>query len=299
MLMKFAGGIPLERKKKAVITVSVIILTLVIVGLILFPIFKNRSTAHYLDQDLKDVDSIRLIAHCAEIGGKADSVAGFKESVRLGADGVIVDLCFKKDGTPVMNNDYSTAADAETVEALFKAMNEEKFNTATVFFKLVQLTDISELNRLAVDYNVIDRLFIIGIDSEHYGIIDTDDTIIPFLLDYKFSDSELSDVESGILKPPSIIEKYGAAGLIVEHSQLSAELIDSLTDYGIMVVTDEIDKDSDFCTALLNGARYVSVGNIEHSSSLMDTWTEKMQKRYQASVEKSIKALSKKSNENK
>lgn len=295
--MKFAGGILLESKKKAVITASVILLTLVIVGFILFPIIKNRSDSRFLNEDLKDVDSISLIAHCAEIDEKPDSVAGFKESVRLGADGVIIDLCFKKDGTPVMNNDYSSADNAEALEELFAAMNEEKFNDVTVFLRLVQLTDISELNRLAVDYNVIDRLFIIGIDSEHYGIIDTDDTIIPLLLDYDFSDSELTEAENGTLKLPSVLEEYGASGLIVAHSQLSAELIDALNDYGVLVMTDEISDNADFCNALLNGAHYVSVEDVEKSDTLLNKWIEKMQERYQASVEKSIKALSKESRE--
>ena len=124
-----------------------------------------------MKEDIKNVDNISLISRCSEIGGKKNSVAGVKESVRLGANAVIVDLCFRKDGTPVITDNYSNADSAETVEELFKAMSEDKFRKIGIYLNIVQLSDISKLNTLAVSYNMLDRLFLIGFDSERYDII--------------------------------------------------------------------------------------------------------------------------------
>lgn len=284
----------MKLKKKGLIAVSSIIVALTVASLILIPAIRNGYTGKYLKEDLKNIDNISLIAHCTEVDGVSNSVAGFKESVRLGANAVIVDLCFNKVGVPVMCENYTLAENSESVESLFKAMTNEKYNKIKVYLKIVQLSDISLLNSLAVKYNLIDRLFLIGIDKDHYGLIDTDDTIIPFLLNYKFSENELDSVKDGSFESPKIIEEYGATGLVINKSQITAELVDTLNDFGIIFIVDGIESKPELCKVLINNAVNAVVPDIAESKELLDTWAADMQSRYKASVEKSIKELSKK-----
>lgn len=289
----------MKAEKKGVAAVSAIIVILVVAVLILVPLLKHNSVSGYMKEELQNVDNVSLISRCSEVDGKKNSVAGVKESVRLGANAVIVDLCFRKDGTPVITESYSNADSSQTVEELFKAMNDEKYNKVVLYLNIVQLSDISKLNTLAVNYNMLDRLFLIGIDSDRYDLISSDDTIIPFLLDYTFESDELSALKAGKFKKPDILEEKGAAGLVLDRSQISPELVEMLNDYGIIFVTDGIENTSEMCKALLDGANNVIVTDIKKSKETLDKWTEKMQERYKASVDKSIKELSQKADNNK
>lgn len=281
-------------EKKGILVTSAVLIIAVVATIILIPLLKHNSASGYMKDDLKNVDNISLISHCTEIDGKKNSVAGVKESVRLGANAVIVDLCFRKDGTPVLTENYSNADSAETVDRLFQAMNDEKFKKTVIYLNIVQLSDISKLNTLAVDYNMLDRLFLTGIDSDRYDLIDSDDTIIPLLLDYRFSAQELSSIGDGSFKKPTILEEKGAVGIVADKSQISADLVEVLNDYGIIFVADGIENTAEMCEALINGTDNVIVPNIEKAKDVLNKWTEKMQERYQASVDKSIKELSKK-----
>lgn len=289
----------MKAEKKGVTAVSAIIVILVVAALILVPLLKHNSVSGYMKDELQNVDNVSLISRCSEVEGNKNSVAGVKESVRLGANAVIVDLCFRKDGTPVITESYSNADSAETVDELFKAMSEEKFKKIGIYLNIVQLSDISKLNTLAVNYNMLDRLFLIGIDSDRYDLISTDDTIVPFLLDYTFESDELSAAKDGSFRKPDILEKKGAAGLVLNRTQITPELVETLNDYGIIFVTDGIENTAEMCKTLLDGANNVIVTDIKKAKETLDEWTEEMQKRYKASVDKSIKELSKKADNNK
>lgn len=284
----------MKAEKKGVIAVSIIIIIVVAAALILIPLLSNNSVSGYMKEDIKNVDNVSLISRCSEIDGKKASVAGVKESVRLGANAVIADLCFRSDGTPVISETYAGADSAETVEEFFKAMNEDKFSKITIYLNIVQLSDISKLNTLAVDYNMLDRLFLIGIDSDRYELISSDDTIIPFLLDYTFSSQELSSIKDGSFKKPDILEEKGAVGLVLDASQISPELVEVLNDYGIIFVVENIESNAEMCQTILDGANNIIVNDIEKSKEILDKWIEQMQERFKASVDKSIKELSEK-----
>lgn len=283
----------MKAEKKGIVIASAVIAIAVVAAIILIPLLRRSSVSGYMKEDIKNVDNISLISRCNEIGGRKNSVAGVKESVRLGANAVIVDLCFRKDGTPVITENYSNADSAETVDELFKAMNEDKFKNIGIYLNIVQLSDISRLNTLAVSYNMLDRLFLIGIDSDRYDLISSDDTIIPLLLDYTFGSDELSAAKNGKFKKPDILEEKGAAGLVLSNSQITPELVEVLNDYGIIFLADEVDGTAEMCKAILNGTENIIVTDIKEARETLDKWTEKIQERYKASVDKSIKELSK------
>ncbi len=284
----------MKAEKKGIIAVSIIAVTVVAAVLILIPLFNSNSVSGYMKEDIKNIDNVSLISRCSEVDGKKNSVAGVKESVRLGADAVTVDLCFRSDGTPVMTENYASADSAETIEELFKSLSEDKFDKITIYLNIVQLSDISKLNTLAVDYNMLDRLFLIGIDSDRYELISSDDTIIPFLLDYAFSSEELASINDGSFKKPAVLEEKGAVGLVLDASQISSELVEILNDYGIIFVVDNIDGNDEMCRLILDGSDNIVVNDIKKSKEILEKWIEQMQERFKSSIDKSIKELSEK-----
>lgn len=286
----------MKTKKNGIIAASaVIVIIAVLLTVFSSPIFngiENLKASQFTSSDIKNVDNVSLLIHCPEIEGKPDSVAGFKEAIRSGADAVVVDLCFRQDGTPVMTDSYTKVKSAPLLEDLFKVLSEEKYSKTKLFLNIIQLSELTKLNKLASDYNIASRTTIIGIDKDHYGLITSDDSMIPFYLDYKLSSSELSDIKKGDFLIPDVIDKYGASGLVIDISQCSGDVTDALDGYGIPVVISGITNNSQLSAALLDNAQNVWVKDISKSRDFLDSWINEMQVRFESSVEKSLSELS-------
>lgn len=287
----------MKTKKKSVVSAALIIALCAVLLIVFLPdirqFFDKAGTYGYTEKDLQNVDNIVLLAHCAEISGSSNSVAGFKEAVRTGADAVAVDLCFRPDGTPVITDDYDSVDSAPLLEELFKAMNTEKYLDTKVFLNITQLSGLSVFNKLVLDYGLESRLLIFGIDEEHYELIKADDTIVPVYYNYKVTQENKNSMSDGTFEAPEIMEKYGAGGLVIDYSDCSEKVIDAFDELGIPVVVSGVNTNSRFCSALVSNAKTVYVSDVENSRQLLDDWIAAMQERYRSSVEKSLEDLSK------
>ncbi|MBQ8575518.1 MAG: hypothetical protein IJ447_05675 [Clostridia bacterium] len=283
----------MKSKKRGLLIACAVIVALAVTLAIASPFIKDGIgmliARRYIGQDLKNVDNIVLAADCAEVDGNRNSVAGVKEAVRLGADAVVVDLCFRADGTPVMTDRYEDNEAAQTVEELFREMNGEKYKDVKIYLNIVQLSTLTELNHIAVKYNMVGRTYLIGIDESHYSLVTSDSTIVPFLLKYKITQKDTQAIADGKFSAPECIAKYGAGGLEIDADDVSAEVVTALNDFGIPFIVSGIESTSDFCKVLLNGAGTVYVNDIESCAKVLDNWISAMQQRYSLSVEQSIK----------
>lgn len=273
----------MKNKKRSITVITVVAVVIAIALAVLSPFisdgFDRLAARRYIGQDIKNVDNIVLIGECPEVDGKAQSVAGVKEAVRLGADAVKVDLCFRSDGTPVITDRYENNAEADTVEELFNEMNGDKYKDVTVYLNIIQLSSLTELNRLAVKYDMVGRAYLIGIDESHYGLVTNDDTIVPFLLKYEFTKDDLQKIKDGKFSAPECIAKYGAGGLEIDLKFATEEIISTLNDFGIPFTVSGIESISDYCRVLLNGTSTVIVEDIESATQVLDSWIEAMQER--------------------
>lgn len=282
------------KSKKRIIACAVI-LAVSVIAVIIFPFIRNAADngviRKYTAQDLKNVDNVILLSDCIEVDGNTNSVAGVKEAVRLGAKAVTVDLCFRKDGTPVITDNYENSESATTVEELYTALNGEDYKDIRIYFNIVQLSGMTKLNSLTVRYNMVGRTYIIGIDESHYGIITSDSTIIPFLLKYQLTKEDKNAVADGTFSSPACIAQYGASGIEIDAKDATPEVIQTLNDFGIPFIVSGIDSVNSFCQTLLNGASTVYVADIKQSSDILDEWTVSMQERHSISVEQSLADL--------
>lgn len=287
----------MKNKKLGILIACALVVVLAVVAVISAPLIRNaseNSTARkYTSQNLRNVDNVVLLSHCAEIDGITNSVAGVKEAVRLGADAVVVDLCFRKDGTPVITDSYENSESAITVEELFIAMNSDGFKDITIYLNIVQLSEMSKLNSITIRHNMVGRTFIAGIDEAHYGMITSDSTIIPFLLKYEFTKEDNDAISDGSFSAPGYIAEYGASGLEISSKDATPEAISTLNDFGIPFIVSGVDSVESFCEPLLNGASTVYVNDIEKYSKLLTDWTISMQERHSSSVEQSLAELKK------
>ncbi len=273
----------MKNKKRGRFTACAVIAVVVIALSIASPFIKDGigmlRAKSYTDSDLKNVDNIELIAECVTVDGKKNSVAGVKDAVRLGADAVKVDLCFRPDGTPVMTDRYEDNETAEQVEELFNEINNEKYKNIRIYLNIVQLSTLTQLNRLAVKYEMVGRVYLIGIDESHYGLVTSDDTIVPFLLKHKITQEDRQAITDGKFSAPECIAKYGAGGLEIDAGDITEETVNALNDFGIPFIVSGIESVSDYCKVLLSGASAVVVEDIRTSTQVLDMWIEAMQDR--------------------
>lgn len=287
----------MKNKKLGILIACVLVVVIAIVTVVCAPLVRNASEngviRKYTSQNLRNVDNVVLLSHCAEIDGMTNSVAGVKEAVRLGADAVVVDLCFRNDGTPVITDNYENSESATTLEELFVAMNADGFKDIIIYLNIVQLSEMNKLNTITIKHNMVSRTFIAGIDKAHYGMITSDSTIIPFLLKYELTEEDNDAIADGSFSAPECIAEYGASGLEISAKDATSETINTLNDFGIPFIVSGIDSVENFCEPLLNGASTVYVNDIEKYSKLLDDWTISMQERHSISVEQSLAELKK------
>ncbi|MBR6531732.1 MAG: hypothetical protein IKT61_04460 [Clostridia bacterium] len=278
----------MKNKRRGVVIVCAVTAAAIILAVFspfLADISGKIAARKYMAQDIKNVDNIVLVGECPAIDGNSQSVAGVKEAVRLGADAVKVDLCFRTDGTPVITDSYENNAQADTVEELFIGMNDEKYKDVRIYLNIVQLSGLSELNRLAVKYNMVGRVYLIGIDESHYGLVTSDDTIVPFMLKYDFTAEDLQNISDGKFSAPGCISKYGARGLEIDSRYATEEIVSTLDDFGIPFIVSGTDSVRDYCNVLLNGAATVIVEDIETATQVLDNWIDAMRERSRTTVE--------------
>ncbi|MBO5421809.1 MAG: hypothetical protein J6A67_07690 [Clostridia bacterium] len=287
----------MKNKKLGILIACVLVVVIAVASVVTAPLIKtaseNSTVRKYTSQNLKNVDNVILLSHCIEIDGKTNSVAGVKEAVRLGAQAVAVDLCFRKDGTPVITDNYENVDSATTLEELYNSLSSDGFNEVQLYLNIVQLSEMSKLNALTVDHNMVGRTLITGIDEAHYGMITGDSTIIPFLLKHELNKDDKDAISDGSFSVPESIAQYGASGLEISANDASAEVVGALNDFGIPFIVSGIDSIESFCETLLNGASTVYVDDIEKYSGILDDWTVSMQERHSISVEQSLAELKK------
>lgn len=287
----------MKNKKLGILIACVLVVVIAVASVVTAPLIKsaseNSAVRKYTSQNLKNVDNVILLSHCIEIDGKTNSVAGVKEAVRLGAQAVAVDLCFRKDGTPVITDNYENVDSATTLEELYIALSSDSFNEVQLYLNIVQLAEMGKLNALTVDHNMVGRTLITGIDEAHYGMITGDNTIIPFLLKYELTKDDKDAISDGRFSVPECIAQYGASGLEISTKDASAEVICTLNDFGIPFIVSGIDSIESFCETLLNGASTVYVDDIEKYAGILDDWTVSMQERHSISIEQSLAELKK------
>lgn len=269
----------LKKKSKIIIAaVCAFVLAVAVAVPIAVNAFSQSKIEKYLNEDIKNAGGIRIIADSGETDELKNTVAGFKETVRRGADGVRVDLCFNTDGIPVCTDDYSAADSAVPLEDFFKAMKEDGFTEIKLYLNIIQLSKMTQLNRLATEYELLDRLYLVGIDKNHYGLITSDDTIVPFYLTYE-PENECDGKEAY-----ELTNEYGASGVVISSANASAESIDSLRDFSVPFCV-QTDSDEEFCSAALDGAEKIFVSDAQSARGILDRWIKAMQKRNASSVE--------------
>lgn len=285
------------KTKKIAVTIISVILVITAVILVVFSSqirngFADMSAKKYTNVEIVNSKNIFFVSKAINMNGKSNTVSGFKEAVRLGAKGVIADICFKNDGTPFMSDNYEKSDSSEDLEKLFKAFISDKFSSIKIYLNIVQLSELSKLNELVSKYDMQSRIALMGIDDEHYGLITSDQTIIPIYIDYKFSSKQISEMENGKFSIPDEIGRYGVTGLVIQCDDYNETICSTLNEYGIPVLVSDIENNKQLSEAIVGGGQYFVVNDIEQADKFFKKWISNVQISNRSQVDKSLNDLS-------
>ncbi len=274
----------MKTKKRSVIAVSVVCAVAVALAVIIPAAnsFRNsKLIEQYTQNNLELYSPLNVITDCAEIDGIAHSVAGIKEAVRLGADTVTVDLCFKADGTPVITDDYTDINESTLkAEEIFKLMCSENYEALNVNFRLRQLSSLSEFNRLIGEYGISKRVIISGIDSKRYSLISGEDTPVRVYFDFEPDGATEKSVET----VARLMNDYMLGGVVIKARDISRELVEALSQKGIPYIVTDVEKEVEMYLTMSYGAYAIETDSPQLLRDAHDSWKDITLKRLDASL---------------
>lgn len=254
----------MKSKKKIAIPVIAVILGVICILLCVYPrIINNLLIKEYQSQKLELYSQLNIVSDSFPVDGNPDSLSGFKEAVRLGADTVTMNLCFKNDGTPVICENYDLLTD-DTLKAeeIFKLMNEDNYIDTKVNFRIRQLGSLTVFNFLISEYDLSDRVILSGIDESRYSLLHGTDTPAGLYFDYNAND----DINACVEEVNTMIADYGIRGVIVDDAD--AQLVDAFCQKGISFIVSDVDDEIDMYRLMSYGAYYLETDNPDKMSEI-------------------------------
>lgn len=254
----------MKSKKKIAIPVIAVILGVICILLCVYPRIRNNLLIkEYQSQKLELYSQLNIVSDSFPVDGNPDSLSGFKEAVRLGADTVTMNLCFKNDGTPVICENYDLLTD-DTLKAeeIFKLMNEDNYIDTKVNFRIRQLGSLTVFNSLISEYDLSDRVILSGIDESRYSLIHGTDTPADLYFDYNAND----DINACVEEVNTMIADYGIRGVIVDDAD--AQLVDAFCQKGISFIVSDVDDEIDMYRLMSYGAYYLETDNPDKMSEI-------------------------------
>ncbi len=270
----------MKNKKKIAIPFITILLGVILILLGIYPSIRNKNQAEdYQQENLELYGELNIISDSRPVDGNPHSLSGFKEAVRLGANTVTLDLCFKRDGTPVITDSFDDINESTlSAEEIFKLMQDENYSDINVNFRLNQLGSLSTFNSLITRYGMENRVIISGIDKNRYSLIHGTDTPAELYFDYTPCD----DIEETVNEVNSLVADYGISGVIINDA--SAELVDTFCRKGISFIVSDIDSESDIYKALSFGAYNLQTKNPQELKDIYTLWHNETLDRIDASI---------------
>lgn len=273
-----------KRKNKRIIAAICIIVLIAAAVASVFIIKHHRFTQiknSFLSQNLELYDDFSVVSPSAEVDKDRCTVASFKESVRLGANTVVLDTCFDSDNVPVICESYDKiSSDSLKVEEIAKLLTEDTYKDIKLCLNIKQLGSLSVLNTIISEYSIADRVIICGIDEERYGLISGNDTFAKVYFNYKPADIASRSLE----EINNLKSEYNISGVIINYKNISEELLKLLTENSVPYIIYGINDELDMYKALSMGIPVIETDNPKLLNEIYEKWRNENQNRIDSSV---------------
>ena len=199
-------------------------------------------TKSYDERKLTFMDDFTVTAHTGSYGTQMNSVEAVEAAIKNNAQILEVDVRQRPDGTLVMSHDLVvTNNDGALLEDALKLIKEKE--DMQINFDIKETRVLNALHALLVDYNLLDRSFLTGIEQINVKAVKASNCAdMEYYLNYKpskfkaFSD----DYRQKIIK---LLEDTGAVGINCNYKFAGAQLSNLLHKKGYKLSVWTVDSE--------------------------------------------------------
>lgn len=196
---------------------------------------------------------IIITAQTGCLGYNENSLLGAKAGLKTQASAIEVDISFLEDGTPVLAKSfYEADENSVPLKVLFEEM--KRFPDAKIYLYLREISNIQGIDELVIEYNMINRVFLIGVTESTIEFLLSCGSNLPYYLNFETDEKTAGD-ETAVAKELEGVAEYCPMGIVVPAAKLTKELVESaLNNYGFEVLAIDAQSSQEIANAFKCGA---------------------------------------------
>lgn len=230
------------KTKKIIISALIIVLTLTIgVGGVIF-MDNKKEQEFYKSQPVSLPTDFTYTAHTGCCGTEDNSLEAIKVGIEHGADIVEFDLYFNDENVAVLSHDAPKGNEV-TLDEAFKLIATYEDVKVNVDVKLCN-DNLHIVYDLAEKYNITDRIFFTGINSEDVETVKNECPTVLYYLNYdvKKGNKHTAEYLNELVK---IVKDSGAVGINFNKDSATKELVDTFHEKDLLVSIWTVNEEKD------------------------------------------------------
>lgn len=228
-------------------------------------------TKSYDERKLTFMDDFTITAHTGAYGTEMNSIEAVEAAIKNNAQILEVDVRQRPNGTLVMSHDLVvTNNDGTPLEDALKLIKEKE--DMQINFDIKETRVLNDLHALLIDYNLLDRSFLTGIEQINVKAVkDSNCANMDYYLNYKpskfkaFSD----DYRQKIIR---LLEDTGAVGINCNYKFAGSQLSNLLHKKGYKLSVWTVDSERSAKKMLVIKPDNITTKDPDMINSVINNW---------------------------
>lgn len=228
-------------------------------------------TKSYDERKLSFVENFTITAHTGAFNTPMNTIESVQAAIDNNAQIVELDVRQRLDGTVVMSHDIVvTNNDGVPLEDALKLIKDAP--NMKINFDIKETKVLNNLYELVVEYNLLDRSFLTGIEQINVKAVKASDCAsMDYYLNYKPSKIKIfsDDYRQKII---SLLEETGAVGINCNYKYAGSQLSNLLHKKGYKLSVWTIDKEKTAKKMLVIKPDNITTRDPDMIKSVIDNW---------------------------
>ena len=228
-------------------------------------------TKSYDERKLTFMDDFTITAHTGAYGTEMNSIEAVEAAIKNNVQILEVDVRQRPNGTLVMSHDLVvTNNDGAPLEDALKLIKEKE--DMQINFDIKETRVLNDLHALLIDYNLLDRSFLTGIEQINVKAVKNSNCAnMDYYLNYKpskfkaFSD----DYRQKIIK---LLEDTGAVGINCNYKFAGSQLYNLLHKKGYKLSVWTVDSERSAKKMLVIKPDNITTKDPDMINSVINNW---------------------------
>ena len=223
----------------------------------------------YDERKLTFVDGFTITAHTGAFDTPDNTLESVQAAIDNNVDVFEIDVRQRPDSTIVMSHDI-VVTNTDGVE-VSEAFDMIKNTDILLNLDIKETKCLKLLHDLLVDYGMLDRVFLTGIESFQADDVIENCPDVDFYINYTPSRIKIfsEDYQNKLIK---MLDEKGAVGINCNHRYASLTLSNVLHDNGYKLSVWTVDKRREMKRALVNKPDNITTHNCNELNEVIASW---------------------------